>query len=313
MNLRDLRKSKFIQFPLIKKPLSWLYKSFWYFIRHSIKSDKAYLSFVYLCRFRKKINWKNPQTFNEKLQWLKLYNHRNIYTIMADKYAVKQHVEKILGGGGYVVPCYGYWTNAGDIDFDKLPNQFALKCNHNSGRGRCICKNKSELDIERVRKNIQKGLDENYYLPGREKQYRDIPKKIIAEKYLNDGTGDELRDYKFWCFDGVPKYMYCTNKGTKIYENFYDMEFNPVYINHGYPRLSPELEKPEEFDLMKKLAIKLSMGIPFVRVDFFIVNHHVYFSEFTFFDWGGLKPFGADWDKTLGELIDLTKINKYQS
>ena len=207
-------------------------------------------------------------------------------------------------GDEYVVPCLGVWQSVDEIDFDNLPNQFVLKCTHDSG-GNVICKDKLSLDIELAKKKLSESLNRYYYLPGRDKQYRDIPKKIIADKYLDDGKGNELRDYKFWCFNGVPTYMYYTNKGENVYENFYDMDYNPININHGFSRLQPEMEKPEEFELMKSLAEKLSKGIPFVRVDFFDVNHHVYFGEFTFFDWGGLRPFKDDWDIKLGELIKL--------
>lgn len=273
-------------------------------LMYCVISDKIYLSILYYIRIGKIINWNNPKTFNEKMQWLKLYGHQPLYTLLADKYAVKEYVSKLIGRQ-YVVPCLGVWNHPDEIDFEKLPKQFVLKCNHNSGLGRCICENKDSLDIAKVRLSIGRGLRQNYYLPGRDKQYRDIPKKIIADKYLNDNTGEELRDYKFWCFNGEPKYMYCTNKGENIYENFYDMDFNPIYIDHGFPRILPEIEKPDEFDIMKRLAKELSKGIPFVRVDFFDVNHHVYFGEFTFFDWGGLRPFKDNWDEILGSYIIL--------
>lgn len=288
---------------IIKKPLIGIYKAFEYVFQHGIKDDKRYLSIRYLMSFHKKMNWDNPQTFNEKMQWLKLYAHKPIYATMADKYAVKKYVADIIGDE-YVVPCLGVWQSVDDIDFDKLPNQFVLKCTHDSG-GNVICKDKSSLDIELAKKKLSDSLKRDYYLPGRDKQYRDIPQKIIADKFLDDGKGSELRDYKFWCFNGDPTYMYYTNKGEHIYENFYDMEYNPININHGFSRLQPEMEKPEEFELMKSLAKKLSKGIPFVRVDFFDVNHHIYFGEFTFFDWGGFRPFKDDWDLKLGELIKL--------
>lgn len=292
---------------IIKKPLIRIYKAFEYAFQHGIKDDKRYLSIRYRMSFHKKMNWDNPQTFNEKMQWLKLYAHKPIYATMADKYAVKKFVANIIGDD-YVVPCLGVWQTVDEIDFDKLPNQFVLKCTHDSG-GNVICKDKSSLDIELTKKKLSDSLKRDYYLPGRDKQYRDIPKKIIADKFLDDGKGSELRDYKFWCFNGVPTYMYYTNKGEHIYENFYDMEYNPVNINHGFSRLQPEMEKPEEFELMKSLAEKLSKDIPFVRVDFFDVNHRVYFGEFTFFDWGGLRPFKDDWDMKLGKLIKLPKMD----
>lgn len=306
MKNESFLKSKFIQNPIVKTPLLFLDNLFWYVLQHGIKDDKRYLSIVFRIKNHRKLNWDNPKSFNEKLQWLKLYNHKPVYVTMADKYAVKKYVADIIGEE-YVVPCLGVWESADEIDFDALPNQFALKCTHNSGLGRCICKDKSQLDIEKVRKEIAMGLKQNYYLPGRDKQYRDIPRKIIADQFLDDHTGSELRDYKWWCFNGEPKYMYCTNKGDDIYENFFDMGFNPIDINHGYERMKPEPEKPEEFELMKSLAAKLSQNIPFVRIDFFDVNHHVYFGEFTFFDWGGLEPFRNGWDEKLGELIELPR------
>jgi len=269
--------------------------------------DETYLKAMLRFYTGEKLDLKDPKTFNQKLQWLKLYAHRPEYVTMADKYAVKKYVANLIGEE-YVVPCLGVWESANDIDFDKLPNQFVLKCTHNSGNGRCICKDKSKLDLEKVRRNIAKGLEEDYFLPGRDKQYRDIPKKIIADKYLDDGTGTELRDYKWWCFDGKPTYMYYTNKGESVYENFFDMNYNPVPIDHGFERLQPEMEKPAEFELMKELAAKLSKGIPFVRIDFFDVNHHVYFAEFTFFDWGGFRPFGGNWGYELGKLIKLPSL-----
>ena len=303
----SLKKSKFIQYPLVKKPLLLLDNLFWRLLQHIIKDDKTYLSVCFFLRCGKVLNWQNPRSFNEKMQWLKLYGHRPIYTTMADKYAVKSFVADRIGEQ-YIVPCLGVWDNPDAIDFNSLPNQFVLKCTHNSGGGMCICKDKSRLDVNRVRREIAKGFYADYYLPGRDKQYRDVNRKIIADQFLNDHTGKELRDYKFWCFNGIPTYMYCTNKGSNIYENFYDMDFRPVMIDHGFPRLQPEIEKPQEFELMKHLAEKLSADIPFVRVDFFDVDHHVYFGEFTFFDWGGLRPFNGDWDEELGKLIQLPEI-----
>lgn len=292
------------RYPHIKKILLEIYNSIWLVIQLIIVNDKFYLSFLYRIRFHKKINWKHPRTFNEKLQWLKLYAHRPEYALMADKYAVKKIVADKIGDQ-YVVPCLGVWNNADEIDIDSLPEQFVLKCNHNSG-GIEICRDKSTFDFAVAKKRLNACLRKGYYLQGRDKQYRDIQRKVLADTFLDDGREGELQDYKFWCFDGVPTFMYCTNKGKNIYENFYDMDFNPVPINHGFPRVQPELQKPQEFELMKELSKKLSQGIPFVRIDFFDVNHHVYFGEFTFFDWGGWRPFHDGWDEKLGELIKLT-------
>ena len=278
-----------------------------YFFRpwSRILPDKIYLKLVCRQYLGYWINLKDPKTFNEKLQWLKLYGHKEKYVTMADKYLVKQYVANIIGDY-YVVPCLGVWDNAKDIDFDQLPDKFVLKCNHNSGRGMCICKDKSKLDVSHVRSELDKYIHQGYFFDGRDKQYRDINRKIIADQFLDDHRSGELQDYKFWCFDGEPKFMYMTNKGKYIYENFYDMDFNPVAIEHGSPRMTPEYNKPNEFDEMKELAAILSKGMPFVRVDFFDIEGHVYFGEFTFFDWGGLKAFKSyDMDLELGQYIHL--------
>lgn len=272
--------------------------------------DKPYLKMKARFCFNYKFDLDHPVTFNEKLNWLKLYAHKPEYTMMADKYEVKKYVaEKI--GAEYVVPCLGLWDRADDIDFDSLPNKFVLKCTHNSGKAgdSFICRDKTKIDLEELRKKIAKPLRQNYFLPGRDKQYRDIRRRIIAETLLDDGTGSELRDYKWWCFDGKPVYMYYTNKSTNVYENFFDMDYNAVNINHGLPRLLPDAPKVPEFELMRKLAATLSKGIPFVRIDFFDVYGHVYFGEFTFFDWGGMRPFSNyETDLMLGKLITLPTI-----
>lgn len=273
-------------------------------------SDELYLKLLCWCYLGYWINLKNPRTFNEKTQWLKLYAHRPIYSKMADKLAAKEIVRGVLGTDAYVVPCYGNWGDAKDICFDELPNQFVLKCNHNSGGGSFICKDKTKINEKEIRKNLNKALRSDFSRIGRDKQYRDIqPRRIIADMLLDDGSGHELTDYKWWCVNGVPKLMYITNKGEHVYENFYDMDFNPVEINHSCPRRKPEYEKPEAFEDMKTLASKLSTGIPFVRIDFFYVEGKIYFGEYTFFDWGGFNPFDSyETDIRLGDLIQLPNL-----
>ena len=155
---------------------------------------------------------------------------------------------------------------------------------------------------------MRKGLLEDHYWRSREWPYKDIPHKIIAEKFLDDHTGKELNDYKWWCFNGEPRVMYRTIKSSnyaEIFENFYDMDFNPLYIDHGFSRHTPEFDRPEQFEEMRGLACRLSEGIPFVRIDFFVVEGQVYFSEYTFYDWSGMRKFGGDWDKKLGEMLKL--------
>lgn len=265
--------------------------------------DSLYLKILFRLKVGYKLNLKTPKTFNEKMSWIKLYDRQPLYTRLADKYEVKQYVAERIGGR-YVVENYLVAENWDEIDFDKLPNQFVLKCTHDSG-GAFVCRDKQQFDFEQVRQKMMANLQCNYFYPGREWPYMNIKPRIIADRYLDDHTGNELRDYKFWCFNGRPTYMYCTIKGANIFENFYDMQFRPVKIDHGFPRHQPEFERPKNFELMKELATKLSEGIPFVRVDFFDVDEKIYFGEFTFYDWGGMKPFGDDWDQRLGELIQL--------
>jgi len=240
------------------------------------------------------------------LNWLKLYDRKPLYTKLVDKYEVKQFVRECIGDQ-YVVPCYGVWDSFDEIDFSELPDQFVLKCTHDSG-GMSICKDKSLFDPNEARQKLEQTMENNFYWWTREWAYKNVHPRILADKFLDDHTGDTLRDYKFWCFNGVPQFMYCTIKAKDIYENFYDMDFNVVDINHGFRRAKPEFEKPECFELMKSFATKLSKGIPFVRVDFFLVDGNVYFGEFTFYDWAGLRPFvNYQQDLDLGDMIVLPK------
>lgn len=268
--------------------------------------DKLYVNLIFKGKLGYKLNLRNPQTFNEKLNWIKLYNRNSLYTSMADKYAVKEIVKEKIGEE-YMVKNLGVWDKFDEIDFDMLPNRFVLKCTHDSS-GAIICRDKSTFDVDAAKKKVDFVMKMNYFYACREWPYKNIPHRIIADELLDDGSGHELNDYKFWCFNGEPTYMYCTVKTKRddIYENFYDMDFKPTQINHGWPRRIPEFEKPAAFELMKELAVKLSAGIPFVRIDFFYVNGKIYFGEYTFFDWAGLQPFDSfNQDKELGRLIQL--------
>lgn len=266
--------------------------------------DPIYIKLIFKGKLGYSINLNDPKTFNEKLNWCKLYNRNPLYPKLADKYAVKQIVADMIGEQ-YVVKNLGVWKHFDEIEFDKLPNKFVLKCTHDSS-GVIICKDKATFDYKAAKEKLEFTLKMNYFYACREWPYKNIPPMIIADEYLDDHTGRELQDYKFWCFNGVPKIMYVTNKGAKVEENFYDMDFNVLTINHGYPRTQPEYHKPKEFELMKELAAKLSVGIPFVRVDFFDVDGQVYFGEFTFFDWAGLGKFSdMKTDMDLGNLVVL--------
>jgi hypothetical protein len=268
-------------------------------------SDEKYLRLKYSLRFKKELNLQEPKGFNEKLNWMKLNFRNPIFTMMADKYWVKQYVADKIGSE-YIVPCYGCWSRVEDINFDALPDRFFLKSTHDSGGGIFVDK-KVGLDMNRIRKRFNKKTlrGKNWYWYLREFPYKNIEPRIIAEEYLDEGTGHELHDYKFYCFKGEPRFMYITNKGKKIYENFYDLNFNPVDISHGYERVIPEFSRPENFEKMIELARILSAGLPFIRIDFFNVNQKLYFGEFTFYDWGGMKPLNEQWESELGNMIEL--------
>ncbi len=281
-------------------------KNLWFALKwrmYDLFSEKRALEFIMTEYLGYDVDLDKPKTFNEKLNWMKLNNRNPQYTIMADKYSVKKFVADRIGEE-YVVPCLGVWDRFEMIDFEKLPNQFVLKATHQSGV--IVCKDKSNFDMGGAKKRFTEDLKRNYYKAHHEWVYKDIKPRIIADKYLDDGTGAQLRDYKWWCFGGEPKAMYLTIKSEEVYENFYDMDFNPMPINHGFPRHIPEFEKPQTFDIMRELAAKLSKDIPFVRIDFYEVNGHVYFGECTFYDWGAAYPFATyEQDLELGSWIKL--------
>lgn len=271
-----------------------------------IVPDKMYLHIKYYCRMGKKLNLKNPQTFNEKLQWLKLYGRRPLDTVLSDKYAVKEYISQTIGPE-YVIPLIGVWGKFDDIDFDKLPNQFVLKCTHDSG-GLVICKDKSKLDLEAARKKINKCLKHDFYVYSREKAYKDIPRRIIAEEYMEDSQTCELRDYKVHCFNGEPKFvLVCQNRYTDsgLTEDFYttDWQLMPV-CRPNHPNSKIPVAKPKELGRILEFSKTLSKDIPFVRADFYIINHRVYFGEMTFSPAAGMTPFVPDsYDKLLGDWI----------
>lgn len=278
--------------------------------RH-IKDDKLYLSLRHFASFGKKMNWENPTTYNEKQQWLKLYDRNPQYTIMADKYLAKKYVAELIGEE-YIIPTIGVWDKPEDIDWDKLPNQFAMKCNHNSGTGMVICKDKSKLDIPAAIKGLHKGLKEDYSLPNREWPYRNIPRKIIAEKFMVDEKYGELRDYKFLCFDGNVEFLFIATDRSKgdhaVCFDFFDKDFNHIDVRHGHPNAKQLPEKPLLFEEMKVIASKLSKGIPSSRIDLYEINGKIYFGEITFTHWGGFMPFDPpEWDKVFGSYIRLPK------
>lgn len=271
-------------------------------------SDKCYLKLYYRARLHKKLNLDNPQTYNEKLQWLKLYNRKPEYTIMVDKLAAKDYVASIIGDE-FIIPTIAVYDSVDEIDFEKLPNQFVLKCTHDSG-GVVICKDKCSLDIEAAKQKLKKGLESRFDAYTREWPYRDVTPRILAEEYKVDESGVELKDYKWFCFDGQPKALFiATDRGNPTEDtkfDFFDMDFNLLPFTNGHPHSKKEIKKPCGFETMKEIASLLSQNIPHVRVDLYDINGKIYFGELTFFHWSGFVPFDPEeWDYIFGSWIKL--------
>jgi len=274
--------------------------------------DETYLKLIYRGIIGKKLNLDNPQTFNEKLQWMKLYNRKPEYTMMVDKYAVREYIKEQLGEE-FLIPLISVWDSPDEIDFDALPDQFVLKCNHNSGTGMCICTDKSKLDIEAVKEDLRKGLKEDYYATSREWPYKNVKRKIIAEKYMVDESGTELKDYKILCFNGEPKLiqMHSGRFSTVHTQDYYDTEWNRLEILQGCPMAEKAWDKPEFLKEMLELSKKLSEGIPHVRVDWYYVENHLYFGELTFFDASGFDEFEPDeYNTIIGSWITLPETKE---
>ena len=275
--------------------------------------DKKFIEKMFKATMDYPLNLENPKSFNEKLQWLKIYDRNPLYTKLVDKYKVREYISEKIGED-YLIPLLGVWDDPEEIDFDSLPNKFVLKCNHNSGLGMCICTDKSKIDIKKVKNELKSGLAQNYYLNGREWPYKNVSRKIICEKYMTDETGKNLRDYKFYCFDGKPKIVGIyqdRNSDKETTGDFFDMNFEWVNLRFGMPNALNKPQKPQKFQEMIKIAEILSEGMPEVRVDLYISNNKIYFGELTFFDGGGFdKIEPLEWDYKLGSWIKLPKIKK---
>lgn len=272
------------------------------------QSDERFLKLQFRARMGKPLNLKEPRTFNEKLQWLKLYDRKPEYTQMVDKYEVKAYVAKLIGEE-YIIPTLGVWDRFEDIDFDVLPAQFVLKCTHDSG-GLVICKDKSKLDKAAAKAKIEKSLKRNYYLSGREWPYKNVKPRIIAEKYMVDESGIELKDYKVFCYNGQPKAVQVDfDRFIEHKRNVYSPQWELLDVGIQYPR-DPNriIEKPKKLEEMLRLAERLSTGIPHIRTDFYIIKDKIYFGELTFYHGSGYEKFTPEeWDVTFGSWIRLPK------
>jgi hypothetical protein len=270
-------------------------------------SDKLYLKSMYYFQLGKKLDLGNPKTFNEKLQWLKIYDRRPQYTKLVDKYLVRDYISKTIGEQ-YLIPLIDVYDDVKDIDWDMLPNRFVLKCTHGSGCN-IICEDKKKLDIETSIKKLNKWMKRNYYFHAREWSYRNVKPRIICERYMIDESGFELKDYKFMCFNGKVKCSFvCLNRNsaTGLNVDFYDLDWKPMPFERHFPNSGIVVPKPKNYNKMIEFAEKLSKGIPFVRVDFYEANGALYFGELTFFPGAGFEEFTPEkYDYLLGSWIEL--------
>ena len=274
----------------------------------SFLSDEVYLKIRYRLEFGKKLDLKNPQTFNEKLNWLKINNRRPEYNKLVDKYLVRQYISDTIGEE-YLIPLLGVWNSFDEIDFNSLPEQFVLKCTHDSGSV-VICKDKKTFDYNFARKKLESKMKRNLYCWGREWVYKNLTPRIIAEKYMNDGIHDDMIDYKFFCFNGNPEYIYISenlsnHKAASI--SFYDMSFSKApFKRTDFKDLDYIPEKPKTFEKMIELSKTLSKEHIFLRVDFYDINEKIYFGELTFFPAAGYLPIvPKEWDLKLGEMLNI--------
>lgn len=302
--------------PAFRQKLRAFWNTPWKIIKSIIRHgwlrwlpDKAYLSIMYRANLGTWMNWSSPKTYNEKLQWLKLYDRREVYNKMVDKYDAKKYIADRVGAEYVPKVVGGPWNSFEEINFDQLPSQFVLKTTHDCG-GVWICKNKNELDMDVMRNFINQHMETNYYWGNREWPYKDLQPRIFAEEYLDDFANGELRDYKFFSFNGVPRIMFIASErqslGAETKFDFFDMDYCHLPVVQGHPNSNKILEKPVHFEKMKELTSLLSAGIDQLRVDFFECNGRLYIGEMTLFHYAGFVPFDPpEWDERLGSWLIL--------
>ena len=273
--------------------------------------DKVYLRLFYFATTGRVINFKSPKGFNEKLQWIKVYDRHPEHGKLVDKLAVREHIKEVWGEE-HLFPLLGYWKSFDEIDFSKLPNQFVLKCNHDSGSTKII-RDKSaltEADMMELKKHFAKRLKYDFFHAGREYPYKGLPRYIMAEQLMVDENdpSKSIEDYKFFCFNGEPKCMFvATDRNTDCKFDFFDMDFNHLDIFNIHPNADRLLEKPVKYEEMKEIAARLSRGIRHVRIDLYELNGKLYFGEYTFFHGGGFQLFHpGEWEQRMGDWIDLS-------
>ena len=281
----------------------------------SFLPDEAYVRLFYWSVTGRRLNLKNPVGYNEKLQYIKLYDKHPEYNRLVDKLAVREHIEKVLGPE-YSIPLLGAWKSFNEIDFEKLPNEFVLKCNHDSGSSRVI-KDKSALtkaDLDEMRRFYNRRLAHDFFDASRDVGYKNIPPRIMAEKLMHsaeDGEGG-IKDYKFFCFNGEPKLLLVVSgRMSEKHEDYFDMDLNWLHIQNGWTESPQEPQKPAHFEEMREIAAKLSMGMRQVRLDLYLIDGHPYFGEYTTFNGGGFELFKPDeWERKMGDWLDISDIQE---
>lgn len=269
--------------------------------------DKKFLEEQFRFKMKYRLNLEHPKTFNEKLQWLKLYDRKDIYTKMVDKYEVKKYVASIIGEE-YIIPTLGVYNKFEDINFSQLPNQFVIKCTHDSG-GIVICKNKETFNFKQAKKKLEKNLKQNFYYKAREWPYKNVKPRIIVEKYIEDVNNKDLKDYKLMCFNGKVKCSFvCLERNSKsgLKIDFYDENWNKMNFSRHYKNSNQETKKPNNYEKMVEFSERLSKGTKFLRVDFYEIKDQLYFGELTFYPGAGYEEFTPfEYDEILGNWIDL--------
>ena len=278
--------------------------------------DDLCLRILYRIHLHKTLDLEHPGTYPEKLQWLKLHDRKPFYPQMVDKFEAKKYVANIIGEE-YIIPTYGVWDRFEDIDFELLPDQFVLKCTHDSGSV-VICKDKTALDIKAVKARIEKSLKRNYFWLGREWPYKNVKPRIMAEKYMEDEKVHDLQNdkdvwltnYNFFCFNGKPMIMYISqDKSQDVHTDFFDMQYRHLPIRMKDPNSQVPPEKPETFEKMKELATVLCEGHQHLRVDFYNSGRKIYFGELTFYHFGGFaNVYPEEWNLRLGKWIATDRL-----
>lgn len=293
---------------MLKKWIIWLKRRGCF----AFLPDKLFYDIIYRIHFRVGINWKEPKTFSEKLNWLKLYDRKPVYKYWVDKYEVRNYIEKTIGSK-YLIPIYGVWDKYEDINFDELPPSFVLKCTHDSGSVMFI-KDKNIMNHEKTRKFFYKRLKVDFFhYSGREWVYKGLKPRIIAEKYMNMSNNNGIQNYKIYCFNGEPRFLQIEcgltrNNSTKL--DFYDFDLNVMpFFRKDHPRLDSDVIKPRHMDEMIAIAQKLSKDVPFLRVDLYEIEDTIYFSELTFYPGSGYVNFyPQEWNNSIGDYLKLPLI-----